>query len=464
MAGTACEKTEAAINACVSMGESKDSVVILGFGAAAVNALFSLRESGYAGAVTVVNNTSGAPYSPVLTSYYAASLIPKEQCYPWSAQELSELDFTLVENADIVSLDTRAHRVLLADGSAIPYSKCLIATGANPVAPGFPPTAQYAPLSLRTMDDAERLKAILEDDSTCNVLICGTSMVALKALEACVLRGKRVTLLGRSSQILRGSAHPAIAQRCESLLEDLGVILRLNDTVTCADDSCKSGIDITFSSDGSKHHYDQVILAQGVAPNIGFANPDEIDVDRGIVVDGLMRTSCPDVYAAGDVAQALDLTTSESKVIGLWANAVSQGKTAGRAIAASLCEETGPAKQTGAPGPFACATAGQARIPGPFARQSGTARPYKGSIPCNTIHVASILFASAGSVAEDEGVRMEIEERGSACKLSAYRSTGSGEEELVGFNLLASIDGPVPEDSLLNEAGLMHREIMGRYL
>lgn len=444
------------------MGACGDPVVVLGYGAAAVNALFALRENGYAGPIVVISDTDFAPYSPVLTSYYAAGLISKDQCHPWSREDLDALDFELLGNAVIERLDAQTHEVLLADGRSISFSACLIATGAHPVAPGFPvgaalgagatlgsagaadPAASAAsafePLFLRTMDDAERLKSVLEDGSMRELLISGTSMVALKALEACLCRGKRVTLLGRSAHILRGSAHPQLARRFEELLAGLGVTMRLSDAIDHIVDSRAvrgAGVEVAFASDGSTRHFDQVIVAQGVAPNIGFVDADQIAIDRGILVDRFMRTSNPNVYAAGDVAQALDLSTSTRRVIALWANAVAQGRAAGRAIAASLRAE------------------GDAPLP---------PRPYIGGIPCNTIHVASILFASAGSVAEGEGTRIEVGQRGDVLSVSAFQRNARGEDELVGFNMLATVDGPVMEDSLLNEIGCMRREIMSRYL
>ena len=431
------------------MGENNHPVVILGYGAAAVSALFGLREGGYTGPITVVNKAAGAPYSPVLTSYYAAGIVPKDRCFPWSARELAQLDFALVENANVVALNAQARSVQLADGRTLLFSKCLIATGARPITPGFPETTRYAPLVLRTMDDAERLKAVLADCATREVLVSGTSMVALKALEACLCRGKRVTLLGRSDQILRGSTHPMVAHRCEKLLEGFGVELRLNDAVARADDACGAGIDIEFASDGATRHYDHVICAQGVAPNIGFVRPEEIAMNRGIVVDRMMRTSHPDVYAAGDVAEALNLSTGKLKVIGLWANAVAQGRVAGRAMAASLCEAAGSLGGSGSPA---------SELP------RKACKPFKGSVPCNTIHVASMLFASAGSVAEHEGVRIETEDRDGVFKLTAYRCGDSGARDLIGFNLLANVGGAVREDSLINETGILYRELVGHFL
>ena len=502
-----------------SATSSSNPVVILGFGVAAVNALFALRDSGYTGRVVVVTNAGPMPYSPVLTSYYAAGRVARSDCFPWLPSELDALNVELITNAQVTRLDADAHCVHLADGESLTFSKCLIATGAHPVAPGFPHMPAFSPLFLRTMEDADRLKSALDDESCRDVLIAGTSMVALKTLEACLHRGKRVTLLGRSAQILRGSAHPLIAREFEKMLEQRGVILRLGDAVDTADDSCTSGIDITFAKDGVRQHFDQVVLAQGVKPSLEFVDARQIAMDKGVVVDAFMRSSNADVYAAGDVAQALELSSGESKVIALWANAVAQGTVAGRAIATARGEDDGCAMAAARGEDDGCATYSAH----PALQMQPTCvvrpvRPYQGSIPCNTIHVADILFASAGMVAEGANVRIESERRDDVLVLRAFQKRVQEEqcvhgeqceqleqhdraaqdeqleqhdraaqdeqckcaaqndravqndraaldaEALVGFNLLAVVEGATREDSLLNEIGCLKREILHRFL
>jgi len=151
-------------------------------------------------------------------------------------------------------------------------------------------------------------------------------MVGLKALEACLDQGASTTLLGRSPHILRGTAHPAVANRFEDLLEDRGVELRLSQTVVSAEAAFEApqtlaNCTVTFST-GDTKRFDEVILAQGVKPNLDFIVDSALEPERGLVVDQFMHTALPDVFAAGDVARALDLQAGENRIIGLWQNAV----------------------------------------------------------------------------------------------------------------------------------------------
>ena len=416
----------------VGRASATGPVVVLGFGAAAVSALCALREAGFAGPVTVVTDAGPEPYSPVLTSYYAGGRIGYGQCFPWKDLDFEALIDDLVTASPVEAVDAGAREVVLPDGRRIGYAKLLIATGAHPVAPGFPATAPYRPLVLRTMADADRLREALEGVQRKSVLVAGTSMVGLKVLEACLDRGGRATMLGRSAHILRSSAHSLVAERLERLLVERGVALRLSQAaVSAAAHDGTRGCTVRFDN-GDAEAFDEVVLAQGARPNLAFVRDSAVEVREGVVVDRFMRTSAPDVFAAGDVAQALDLSSGRERVIGLWQNAVQQGRCAGAAIAAEL--------------------AGRAPT-----------RPYPGSIPSNTIHVQDILFSSAGALAEGEGTRIEASEAGGALTVRAY-AYRRGKKQLVGFNVLAvATDGGLYGDAV-DEIGAYRREILNAYL
>ena len=407
-------------------------VVVLGFGAAAVSAICSLRECGYDGPLTVVTNAGPEPYSPVLTSYYAGGRIGKEQCFPWKDVDFSDLIDDLLFQQTPVSVDFAAHEVELVDGRRVGYSKLLVATGAHPVSPGFPELGAYRPHALRTMEDADRLYEALVRKPHARVLVSGTSMVGLKVVEACLDRKADVTMLGRSQHVLRASAHPVVAERFEQLLEERGVTLRLSQAVEQVEDNSDASSRVVRFSNGDVEGFDEVVLAQGVKPNLEFIDSGSVEMGDGLVVDSFMRTSIPDVFAAGDVAQALDLSSGKKRIIGLWQNAVQQGRCAGATIAAEL--------------------AGRAPM-----------RRYPGSIPSNTIHVQDVLFASAGSVAESEGRIIETITSPQSTSVFAYERNGS-KDQLVGFNILAVVSPDFKNESLVDDIGAYRRAILNSYL
>ena len=408
-----------------------EPVVVLGFGTAAMSAIVEMRAAGFVGSIVVITDDDPMPYSPVLTSYYAGGRIGRNACFAWADLDPANLIDELVANAIIASLDITSHEVELADGRRYPYAKLLIATGAHPVSPGFPKVEGYTPLVLRTMHDADRLRDALIAENCRSVLISGTSMVGLKVLEACLDRGVSATLLGRSPHILRESAHEFAAGRFEALLEERGVTLRLTQAVEHAAASGTHGCCIAFGN-GEQECFDEVVLAQGVVPNLDFTIPGALEIDRGVIVDQHMRTSDPDVFAAGDVAQALDLLSGEKRIIGLWQNAVQQGRCAGRAIADELA----------------------GRVP---------TRVFPGFIPSNVIHVRDILFASAGTLAEKPGRSIEVEESQGAIRILAHERR-NGEKQLIGFNVLSVVSSESQLNGLEREIGTFRREVFNSFL
>ena len=401
-----------------SMASKREPVVaIIGYGTGGVNAAIALRTSGYQGTITVFSNMDTLPYSPILTSYYASGEKTLEQCFPWSAEELAELSLDVHSNAEVLKLDVANHAISTAEGT-FPYTKCVIATGSTPMCYGFPKVegeGGYEPIVLRTLENAERLKGVLNDDSCERVLVSGASMVALKTLEACLNRGKRVTLVGMNPHVLDFNALPESAERFERGLLGYGVELRLGQTIAAVKRIQRQGaaqngrdwqLEVTFSN-GDVDYFDEISVSHGMKSNLDFVEPGSLEIDRALVVDEYMRTSDPDVYAAGDVVQALELISGQKRIVGIWKNAAVQGACAGKAIAAEL--------------------AGKKPSPGDA---------YKGSISMNTIAVKDILFISSGTMEITPNRTLEIREDDDMTVLYIFEETEGGDRRLVGFNLV----------------------------
>ena len=406
------------------------TVAILGYGTAGVNAAIALRRAGFDGVIRVFSDTDILPYSPILTSYYAGGLKTYEECFPWSAEELAELSLEVVANSPVVELDPEAHVVRTADGD-FPYTKCVIATGATPVPVGFPPVEgdeAYKPIVLRSMENAERLKAAIEDSLCKRVLVSGASMVALKTLEACLYHGIECTLVGVNPHVLDMNALPEAAERFEKGLVEKGVTLRLGNRIASvkriddADGFQGRKLEVTFAN-GDVDTFDEISVSHGMKSNIEFVKEGSLEIDRALVVDDFMRTSNPDVYAAGDVAQGTELISGQKRIVGIWKNAALQGACAGRAIAAELAGEEPPAD---------CAL--------------------EGSIATNTIVVKGTLFISAGTMELSEGRWTEVRESDDMTVVYVFEDAGDGQRRLVGFNITCDHDD---EGSVAFDTGAM---------
>lgn len=406
------------------------TVAIIGYGTAAVNAAIALRQAGYRGFIRVFSNTALAPYSPILTSYYAAGKISYDGCFPWGADQIVLLDLDVHDNCPVTRLDVEEHALECARG-VFSYDKCLIASGASPMIDGFPSVRGIDPLVLRTMDDAVRLKEALTRQDGARVLVSGTSMVALKAVEACLEREAEVTLLGRGSHILRHSALPEVAAAFESCLVARGVELRLGDTALSAELTSSGSIGVRFSS-GEQDSFTALLIAHGMRPNLQFLVPGALQGDLGVLVDAHMRTSDPDVFAAGDVAQAADLVTRKYLPAGLWREACLQGACAGRAIAADLAGE-----------------------------HVSRATAYPGSLRTNSIAVCEATLLAGGSVEPGSSRRVELEtwDFGIVGRVFEGIADGTGQpaRRLVGYNVFSP--DCKPGDAAYDEAEQLLRQL-----
>lgn len=410
--------------AAAAREDAPDQVVaIIGWGTAGVNAAIALRAAGFAGTIRAFSDTDIPPYSPILTSYYAGGEKTYDECFPWSAEELAELDVEVVPDSRVALLDPGAHRIVIEAGQESSYDKCVVCVGARPMTVGFPAECGYEPLVLRTMDDAERMKAAFEDPACGRVLVSGASMIALKCVEAALNRGLDVSLVGMNDHVLDFSALPATAERFERGLAAKGVTMRFGQTIAQVEvlegaGTAGEGAGVARKlrvrySGGDVETYDQIVVAHGVRSDFGFIQDGSIEIDRAIVVDDFMRTSAPDVFAAGDAAQALELVSGEKRVLGIWKTAALQGQCAGRAIAAEL--------------------AGRA----PEASEA-----YPGHIMTNTIAVNGTLFISAGVSQAGEGQRVDVRESDDMTVACIYGPAPDGGERLIGFNVASDVDEP----------------------
>lgn len=405
-------------------------VAIVGYGTAGVNAAIALRCAGYRGVIRAFSDSGMPPYSPILTSYYVGGEKTYGQCFPWSDDALSELDVDVVEEGKVIRLDPEGHRVVTEQGGEHRFDKCLISVGARPVISGFPDGCGYEPLVLRTMDDAKRMKEAFEDPSCRRVLVSGASMIALKCVEAVLNRRLSVSLVGVNDHILDFSALPETAHRFERGLAAQGVAMRfgqsiasvrvLGDAERLAADVSGGGeagntvgkLEVTFSG-GDAERFDEIVVAHGVRPDLGFIEEGSIRIDRGIIVDGFMRTSEPDIFAAGDAAQALELVSGKPQVLGIWKTAALQGACAGKAMAAELAGRTPSADDA-----------------------------YQGALMTNTIAVNGTLFISAGEAQPKEGDRVDVRVLDRMTVARIFRGGRDGEERLVGFNVASDEDEP----------------------
>jgi NADPH-dependent 2,4-dienoyl-CoA reductase/sulfur reductase-like enzyme/pSer/pThr/pTyr-binding forkhead associated (FHA) protein len=304
--------------------QEKASYVIVGNGIAGVTAAEILRAEDSAADITVVaDDPFPVYYRPALKDYLAGRVREdKLWARPNSFYQTQRIRF-LAER--VVGIQAGQHSVLLQNGKQLAYSRLLLANGARANRLTCPGANLPGVMTLRTVADYQDVVGRL--GMVRRVVVSGSGTLALETIETLRHRGYNVTHLLRRhtlwSEVLDATASDLVLQQER---RD-GVDVRLEDEI--AEITGKNGrVSGIVTTSGAHIACDMVIIAIGIDPIIDFIKASGIPCGRGVKVDEVMRTSAPDIYAAGDVLETTDALTGRARVIGQWYPAVQQGRAA----------------------------------------------------------------------------------------------------------------------------------------
>jgi 3-phenylpropionate/trans-cinnamate dioxygenase ferredoxin reductase subunit len=299
-------------------------IVIVGGGLAAGTAVTELREGGYDGDLVVLTDEQHVPYErPPLSKELLQGKKTVEETWVHPAGWYAEHHVDLRQGVRVDAIDPTAHTVTAA-GETLPYTKLLIATGARPRRLPLEPTGQIEVHEFRTLDDAGALQARLGDGR--RLLVVGAGWIGMEVAASARTRGTTVTVVEPADQPLMAALGADVGARFAAAHRAQGVDLR---TGTGFD---RLEGDEAVLDDGERIAVETVVVGIGVVPNDDLARAAGLAVDNGILVDAGLRTSAPDVFAAGDVANAEHPVLGERIRVEHWQNAIGQGKAAARAL------------------------------------------------------------------------------------------------------------------------------------
>lgn len=224
----------------------------------------------------------------------------------------------------------RVRNVNNGEESWLDYDKLVFATGAVPVVPPIPNVALENIFTLHGIQDTERIKTLLSEERARDAVIVGGGLVGVEVTEALVEKGCRVTVVEMLPQILN-MLDWEIAKLVEQHMESHGVKVLTSTKVESFEGNGKV---VEVITDQGKLPADMVILSAGVRPNVKLAQDAglEIGTTGAIKVDQCMRTSDPDVYAAGDCVECVDVLTGRPCFVPLGSTANKQGRVAANNI------------------------------------------------------------------------------------------------------------------------------------
>ncbi|HKH69814.1 MAG TPA: FAD-dependent oxidoreductase [Vicinamibacterales bacterium] len=294
-------------------------IVIVGASLAGLRAAEALRDRGFDGELTLIGDEPHRPYDrPPLSKQVLQGAWEPEQTFFRKKDGYDALALDMRLGVRAVSVDLRARRVALADGTFADYDRLIIATGARVrTLAGIAPRAGL--LALRGLDDAIVLRRAMMDAP--RVAIVGAGFIGLEVAASCRDRGLPVTVIESLPVPLSPILGPTFGDMVAAMHRDHGVDLRTGVVVTdVLGESRVAGLAL---SDGSRIDADVVVVGIGVTPNTEWLERSGLTVDNGIVCKG-SGEAAPDVYAAGDVARVANRWCGDSPRIEHWTNAVEQ--------------------------------------------------------------------------------------------------------------------------------------------
>jgi 3-phenylpropionate/trans-cinnamate dioxygenase ferredoxin reductase subunit len=307
-----------------------DHVVIVGAGQAGVQVADSLRGRGFGGAISLLGDEPVLPYQrpPLSKDYLAADGAPG--ALPLRAERFfAEQRVDLRTGVRVTAIDRDSRTVVLEQGERLSYSALVLATGA--ANRGLPvPGADLAGVhALRTLADAEHLRAALAGARS--AVVVGAGFIGLEFAAAARKRGVEVTVLEAAERPMSRALSPGMSRHLAGAHREMGTDLRLGEGLAAVEG--RGGrVVAAVGASGRERPADLVVVGVGVRARDELARAAGLAVDDGIVVDEQLRTSDACVHAVGDCASAPGDVPGARLRLESVQNAVDQGRRAAAAI------------------------------------------------------------------------------------------------------------------------------------
>ncbi|MEW6520884.1 MAG: FAD-dependent oxidoreductase [Thermodesulfobacteriota bacterium] len=370
--------------------------LIIGNGVAGTTAAEAIRRHDEQGEITILTDEELPFYFRIRLNDYISGDIDQKTLIVRSSQWYAEKNIRLLTGVKVTGADPEQRWVVTDCRGKFSYDLLLVATGSRSFVPPIKGVESEGVFTLRTAADAEQISDYARRCE--QVLLIGGGLLGLESGKALRKLGKKVLVVEFFPWLLPRQLDERGAARLQKLLEDMGFSFRLG--VTVREISGRPGVAGVVLNTGETLAADMVIISAGVRPDLAVAGQLGLACGHGIIVDETLRTSRPEVFAAGDVAEF------SGTLYGIWPAAMEQGRIAGSNMA-------------------------------------GVHQSYHGSVMANKLKVAGIDLASAGEIDPENRFAARIRETD-----SVYRKIVLEEDRIIGCILL----GDTTDFSVLTRA------------
>jgi 3-phenylpropionate/trans-cinnamate dioxygenase ferredoxin reductase subunit len=303
------------------------AMVIIGAGQTGGRTAQALRAEGWKGPIVLVGVEDDAPYErPPLSKTVLRGEKTIGECALFEPPFLTDSDIDFRSGAGVTEIRPERHEVVLSDGAVLRYHRLLLATGAEPKTLNVPGSHRDGVGYLRTAADSLRLAARLGRGR--RLVIIGGGFIGLEVAASAAALGTNVTVVEVASRLLLRAVPAEIEPYVAARHHRAGIDIRLASQVATIDGDDR--VRAVTLADGSVVPCDTVLIAVGVLPRAELARSAGLAIDNGIAVDRRLRTSDPDIFAAGDACSfPHDLFDGRIRLES-WKNAEDQGRLVAR--------------------------------------------------------------------------------------------------------------------------------------
>lgn len=293
-------------------------IVIIGASGAGMSAAEEIRKRNKKCSLTIISKEEiKGYYRPQLTKLLSTRFDPNSITIKGD-KWFKDNNIKLMLKAVVEKIDVKNKTLISVEGKELKYDKLIIASGAEVFVPPLAGRDKKGVYTLRYMKDLYEIKEYAKDKKT--VAIIGGGILGLEAASELNNLGLKVTVLERNNRILNRQLDENGSVILEDIIKESGVTIRkFASSKEIVGDEKVNGV---LLEDGETILADLVIISTGVKSNCKIAIPD-IEVKKAIVVNKMMETNVPDVYACGDCAEFNGVNYA------LWSQAIEQGKAAG---------------------------------------------------------------------------------------------------------------------------------------
>lgn len=337
--------------------------LIIGNGAAGTTAAETIRKNDKNGRITIVTEEKLPFYYRIRLNDFICGEINEQDLLAKKPEWYAENKIDLLTGVRITEGDPAAKTLRSEKGDTFSYDTLLVASGSHSFVPPIPGADKRGVFTLRNIDDAGNIVKYAEQSKA--IVLIGGGLLGLEAGNALRKMKKRVTVVEFFPRLLPRQLDQKGAERLAAIMVEMGFSFRVGASTKeiCGNDS----IDSVLLESGESLPADMVIISAGVRPNLELAEALKLETGKGILVDSELRTSNPDIFAAGDVAEY------KGAIYGIWPAATQQGRVAGAVMA-------------------------------------GNNEKYSGTTMANKLKVVGIDLASAGEIDADGKFEARTEE------------------------------------------------------